>query len=91
MQSEFVPVSMSAQITVLVALTAKLFDALSLKTMPEAEQAVRNAAEELPIKLIERLESDKHLTEEDKTTILAIAKNALEPFMVESEKLSELP
>jgi F-type H+/Na+-transporting ATPase subunit alpha len=47
-QSEFSPVSMSAQITVLLALSDGLFDKVPLDRMPDAEQAVREAAAEDP-------------------------------------------
>jgi F-type H+-transporting ATPase subunit beta len=40
-QPEFAPVSMPAQITILLALTAGLFDAVPLERMPEAERVRR--------------------------------------------------
>jgi F-type H+-transporting ATPase subunit alpha len=43
-QPEFAPVSMPAQIAILLALTAGLFDAVPLARMPDAERAVQEAA-----------------------------------------------
>jgi F-type H+-transporting ATPase subunit alpha len=47
-QAEFSPVPMAGQILILLALGAGLFDAVPLAQMVEAEQAVRDAAEQLP-------------------------------------------
>ena len=47
-QPEFAPVSVPAQIAILLALSAKLFDPVPIERMPEAEQAVRAAAAEIP-------------------------------------------
>jgi F-type H+/Na+-transporting ATPase subunit alpha len=55
-QPEFAPVSMPAQITVLLALTADLFDDVPLDRMTDAEQAVRKAAAEIPAEVSERLD-----------------------------------
>ncbi|ETI58793.1 alternate F1F0 ATPase, F1 subunit alpha [Marinomonas profundimaris] len=80
MQPEFAPVSMAEQIIVLVALTADLFDDVSLENMPEAEQVVRKAAVNLSDDLIERLNSAKKLSDEDKSVILTLARGALHGF-----------
>ena len=85
MQPEFAPVSMAAQITVLVALTADLFDDIALVQMPAAEKAVRDAAVDISDELIERLESAKKLNEEDKATILKLAQQALTEFLAGAE------
>ena len=44
-----------AQIAILLALTAGLFDAVALERMTEAEQAVQAAAAKIPEDLRERL------------------------------------
>jgi F-type H+-transporting ATPase subunit alpha len=80
MQPEFAPVSMAEQIIVLVALTADLFDDVSLDNMPDAEQVVRKAAVNLSDDLIERLNSAKKLSDEDKSVILTLARGALHGF-----------
>jgi F-type H+/Na+-transporting ATPase subunit alpha len=56
-QPEFAPVSMPAQIAVLLALTAELFDDVPLDRMTDAEQAVREAAAEIPAEVSERLDT----------------------------------
>src|SRR6476660_10360719 len=47
-QPEFAPVSVSAQIAVLLALTAELFDGVPLDRMTDAEHAVQEGAEDIP-------------------------------------------
>lgn len=78
MQPEFAPVSMAEQISVLVALTAGLFDDVSLAQMPMAEKVVRHSAKNIPDELVERLNSTKKLSEEDKAVILMLGQQALE-------------
>ena len=56
-QPEFAPVSVPAQIAVLLALTAELFDAVPLDRMTDAEQAVREAAANIPAEVRARLET----------------------------------
>ena len=76
-QSEFSPVSMVEQIIILLALTAKLFDEIPLEEMLGAEHAIRSAAAKIPIEIAARLQSAKKLSEEDRATILELARNAL--------------
>jgi F-type H+-transporting ATPase subunit alpha len=71
---------MSAQIAVLLALTARLFDEVPLERMANAEQAVREAAANLQAELRERLESADELSGEDRETIVEIGRQALEAF-----------
>ena len=79
-QPEFAPVSVAAQITILLALTAELFDDVPLDWMTEAEQAVRKAAAEIPAELSARLAGTQKLSDEDRDTIIHIARLALAPF-----------
>lgn len=79
-QPEFAPVSMIEQIAVLLALTAKLFDAVPLEQMTAAENAVREAAAAIPAQVRARFESAKKLSDEDRTSIIQIASNALAGF-----------
>lgn len=72
-QPEFAPVSMTEQIAVLLALSEKLFDAVPLERMTAAEQAVREAAADIPTEVCARFESAKKLSEEDRTSIIQIA------------------
>src|SRR5476651_841286 len=73
-QPEFSPVSVPAQIAILLALTAQLFDAVPLENMTDAEQAVHEAAARIPPEICGRFESADKLSEEDRNTIIAIAR-----------------
>lgn len=79
-QGEGAPLSLPAQITVLLALTANLFDPVALDQMPDAEHAVQKAAENIPAQVRARLESADKLSDEDRDTIIEIARQALIPF-----------
>ncbi len=79
-QPEFAPVSVSAQIAVLLALTAELFDYVALDRMTDAEQAVREAAVCIPAEVRARFDTAEQLSDEDRATITQIARNALAPF-----------
>ncbi|MCB1057678.1 MAG: F0F1 ATP synthase subunit alpha, partial [Acidobacteria bacterium] len=80
MQPEFAPVSVPTQITVLVALTAGLFDPVPIARMTEAESAVHEAAARIPEELRGRLEGDAVLSDDDRAAVLEIARQALAPF-----------
>jgi len=79
-QSELAPVSVPAQIAVLLALTAKLFDAVPLEKMKAAQAAVQEAAAGTPQEVCARFETAATLNEADRKAILDIARRALEPF-----------
>jgi F-type H+-transporting ATPase subunit alpha len=79
-QPEYAPVPVPEQIVVLLALTAGLFDDVPLNRMKDAEQAVREAAEAIPDDLRERLDTGDTLRDEDRGTIVELARRALEPF-----------
>jgi F-type H+-transporting ATPase subunit alpha len=84
-QGEAAPLSAPAQITVLLALTAKLFDPVPLDQMTAAEQAVQEAATHIPAEVRARLGSADKLTDEDRKTIVEIAHQALAPFQPKPE------
>ncbi len=88
-QPEFAPVSVPAQIAVLLALIAELFDHVPLDRMTDAEHAVREAATEIPSEVCERLDSADKLSDEDRETIIAIARQALAPFQPKPEAKPE--
>lgn len=88
-QSEFAPVSVPAQIAVLLALTAELFDDVPLDRMTEAEQTVCKAATEIPAEVNERLDTADNLSDEDRETIIEIARKSLAHFQVEPESKPE--
>lgn len=84
-QPEFAPVPVPAQITELLALTAKLFDSVPLERMSDAELAVREAAPKIPAEVCARFDTADKLSDEDRETIIAIARQALAPFQPKPE------
>ena len=82
-QPEFAPVSVPSQIAVLLALTATLFDRVPLDQMPDAEQAVREAAANIPAEVCARIDTAAKLSDKDRTTVIEIARNALARFQPE--------
>ena len=89
-QPEFAPVTVHAQITVLLALTANLFDPVPLEQMTDAEHAVREAAATIPAELSARFETTAKLSDEDKKTIIEIARKAVVPFQAKAEPKPEV-
>ena len=84
-QPEFSPISVPAQITVLLALTANLFDPVPLEQMTDAGHAVREAAATIPVEVSARFETAAKLSDEDKKTVVEIARKALVPFQPKPE------
>jgi F-type H+-transporting ATPase subunit alpha len=81
-QHESVPVSVPAQIAVLLALTQRLFDSVALEHMTAAERALREAAASIPPPLCARLETTATFSDEDRKTVLELARLALAPFQI---------
>ncbi len=79
-QPEFSPMPVPAQIAVLLALTAKLFDLVPINKMTDAENAVHEAASNLPSEIAARFETADKLIDEDHKTIIEIARKALIAF-----------
>jgi F-type H+-transporting ATPase subunit alpha len=88
-QSEFVSVSVPAQIAVLLALTAELFDRVPLDQMTDAERAVHEAAANIPADVCARFESAAELNAEDRKTIIDIARQALAHFQPKPDATPE--
>jgi F-type H+-transporting ATPase subunit alpha len=84
-QSELAPVSVPAQIALLLALTAHLFEPVPLDRMREAERAVLEAAAGIPDHLRRRFETATDLTAEDREAIVGVVRQALAPFCLETE------
>ncbi|MGK2913533.1 MAG: alternate F1F0 ATPase, F1 subunit alpha [Porticoccaceae bacterium] len=80
-QPEFSPVSVPAQIAVLLALTAELFDGVPLDQMTDAENAVREAAVDIPDEVTARFDTADKLSDEDRASIVEIGRAALEDFL----------
>jgi len=79
-QPEFAPVSVAAQIAVLLALTAELFDRVPLDQMTDAERFLREAAAHIPAEVCARFETADKLSDEDRITIIEIARHSLVRF-----------
>ena len=88
-QPESSPVSEVAQIAVLLALTAELFDAVPLDRMTDAERAVRQAAGQVPPEVQARFTSAKQFSAEDRALIIGIASKALLPFQTDSPSTTD--
>jgi len=80
-QPEFAPVSVPAQIAILLALIAGLFDPVPLDQMADAERAVQEAAANIPAEVCARLDADAKLSDEDRQTIVDVAQKALASFL----------
>jgi F-type H+/Na+-transporting ATPase subunit alpha len=84
-QPEFAPVPVPAQIAILLALTAGLFDSVPLAQMTDAEHTVGAAATNIAAKVSQRLVTAEKLSDEDRNTIIDIARQALANFQPKSE------
>ncbi|MDR1613827.1 MAG: alternate F1F0 ATPase, F1 subunit alpha [Planctomycetota bacterium] len=80
MQPEFSPLPLPEQIAVLLALNARLFDAVPPERMAEAERAVRASVAEVPEEMIAALDSPEAFSDEERDEILAAAARALRKF-----------
>jgi F-type H+-transporting ATPase subunit alpha len=88
-QPEFAPVSVPAQIAVLLALTARLLDRVPLDQMTDAEHALCEAAADIPAEVRERLDTADKLSDEDRETIIQIARKSLARFQPKPEAKTE--
>ena len=88
-QSEFAPVSVPGQIAILLALTADLFDPVPIDQMTDAEHAVHEAAANIPAEVCARFDTAEKLSDEDRATIVQIARNALARFQPKPESKPE--
>ncbi|HBN75655.1 MAG TPA: F0F1 ATP synthase subunit alpha [Planctomycetaceae bacterium] len=79
-QPEFTPVSVAAQIAILLALSEGLFEAVPLNQMTAAEQTVQDSAENIPEDICKRFETAQKLNDEDRKTIIEIARQSLAGF-----------
>ncbi|MEO8559494.1 MAG: alternate F1F0 ATPase, F1 subunit alpha [Rhodospirillales bacterium] len=90
-QAEFSPVSVPAQIAVLLALTAGLFDPVALEQMNDAERAVEKAAPSIPTAIRARFDSADKLSDEDRQAIVEIARQALIAFQPKPGAAAKAP
>ena len=89
-QPEFAPVPVPAQIVVLLALTAELFDLVPLDQMTEAEHALREVTADIPADVRERLDTAEKLSDSDRETIVQIARKSLARFQPKPETKPDL-
>lgn len=89
-QPELAPVSVPAQMAILLALSHKLFDPVPLAQMAQAERAVHMAAANIPASLCARFETGDKLTEADRDVIIEIARQALASWC-STEKTTPVP
>jgi F-type H+-transporting ATPase subunit alpha len=79
-QQEQALVSVIEQITILLALTEGLFDAVPIAQMTDAEQALCAATVDIPADISARLVDSTSLNDVDRDTILTIAASALKSY-----------
>jgi F-type H+-transporting ATPase subunit alpha len=84
-QPESAPVSVPAQIIVLLALTERVFDSVPLERMKEAETVLQAAAGNIPKDVLERFENSEVFSSEDREAILRIARQSLARFQSKPE------
>lgn len=80
-QAESAPVPVPAQIAILLALAAGLFDAVPMDRMADAERTLRELATRIPAEVCEHLDTADTLSDEDRATILDMARRGLAPFL----------
>jgi F-type H+-transporting ATPase subunit alpha len=81
-QPELAPVPVPAQIAIVLAMTANLFDPVPLDRMADAEEAVHRAATtSIPIDVAQRLLSAAKLDDDDRKVIVELARKALASFV----------
>ncbi len=79
-QAECAPVSVPAQIAILLAFTAELLDGVALDQIPDAEDAILRAAASIPAEVCGRFEGANQLSDADRDAIIGIARRALASF-----------
>ena len=79
-QPEFTPVPVPAQIAVLLALNAELFDRIPLDQMTDAQHTLYEAAAHIPAEVCQRLDTADKLSDADRATITEIARKSLVSF-----------
>ena len=88
-QSEGAPVAVPAQITVLLALTADLFDPVPIDRMIDAEHSVQDSVARIPAEISARMETADKLSDADRKAILAVASSALADFLPKTPPVAD--
>jgi F-type H+-transporting ATPase subunit alpha len=76
-QKQYAPMAAAIQIGVLLSVTAGLFDSIPITEVALAEQAIAEALYTESPALCQQIEKGALLTDEDRETLLKIAKNAI--------------
>jgi F-type H+-transporting ATPase subunit alpha len=84
-QAEFAPVSVPAQIIVLLALTSGLFDTVPIELMKNAERALQDEVANIPAEVRARLETADVLDDADRTSMIEIGRRTLVRFQPRPE------
>jgi len=82
-QSEFSPVSVPAQIMILLALSNSFLDKVPLEKINDAELELIKLSKNLPDEILTQLESGHKLTEKQNESIMKIAKEGLAKYHLE--------
>jgi F-type H+-transporting ATPase subunit alpha len=79
-QEEFLVLSLSEQMIILLALTEECFEAVPPEKMRDAIEQVRLAAASLPGEVVERISANEALGTRDHDMMIGVATKALQPF-----------
>ncbi|WP_340678616.1 alternate F1F0 ATPase, F1 subunit alpha [Paraglaciecola sp.] len=89
-QPESSPMPVPEQITLLLALTSNLFDGVPLEQMTQAQNILRKAVTTLPDAICKRFETAVTLSDEDRLSIIELARLALADFQPEAEPQNDV-
>ncbi|MGV8877759.1 MAG: alternate F1F0 ATPase, F1 subunit alpha [Sphingobacteriaceae bacterium] len=84
-QNELQPLTVSAQIIILLALTNGLFDDIAIEKIADAEAALLKDSEKFPAEVLKRLFADKPISDDDRNILLKVSGEILAPFMEKTE------
>src|SRR5450830_420871 len=80
-QAIFSPLTISAQICVLLALTSGVFDLIPIEKIVDAESALCNATSFIPVDMQRRFMTESTLSEDDRALLIQIIQTVLHSFL----------
>ena len=86
-QPEQAPISVPAQMTILLALSNRLFAKVPIKHMPQAQHALQQAAANFPAPLAARLDGEHKLSDADRELIISMARETLAGFHAPDDRV----
>jgi len=89
-QPELLPLTISEQIAVLLAVTEGLFDQIEVEQIPAAEEAVRKAVTTEQAAICRKIDEGELLSEEDQAAIVETAQKALEEYEPAANRQNEM-